>query len=162
DAEPMAAGDGRLRHCAALYRIEGGRTTRIADAVAEQPALAPSPTFGLAPGIVGGVAEHIFASANQPSEAFAVATGLGVTATLIGRRLAGPTRNAVHLYQAIIGPSGSGKENIRATSKRQLTTVGAAGHIGPGRWKSGAGLIRGLMKCPAQLSIQDELGGMFA
>jgi hypothetical protein len=101
-------------------------------------------------------------SANQPNEVFAVATALSVIGTLIGRRIAGPTFSATHSLTGIIGPTASGKEHARSRAKAYFTAVGAAGAIGPGRWKSGVGMIRALKARPCQLSIQDELGALFA
>jgi hypothetical protein len=165
DAVPVAAGSHR--HIAALYHIEGGRTERIADAdtvadVAEQPGLAPSPTYGIAPGIVGGVAEHILRTASQPSERFAAATAVSLIGTLISRRVAGPTRSSTVLYQALVARSGRGKEHTRDVIDALLNCIGADALSGPGRFKSGPGLVNTLKARPTLLCVQDELGAMFA
>src|SRR5262249_59322436 len=97
--------------------------------------------LGLAPGLVGEVADFTFGSAMYPSVAFAVGGSIPLIGTLIGRRIAGPSGplgTATHLYLVLVGPTGSGKEHIRTVVKLLLTTVGAAELIGPGRFKSGA------------------------
>jgi hypothetical protein len=124
---------------------------------------APAPAR-LAPGIVGEIAEYFLRSAMYPSDKFAVAVGLGVVGTLISRRLAGPSGprgTSTHLYQAVIGPTGSGKEHVRTTGKLLMEAAGAASLIGPGRFKSGPGIVKYLEGKPVSLCIMDELGAYF-
>src|SRR5262245_46895460 len=80
--------------------------------------LDPSLHNSIAPGLVGRIAEYVLNSASYPSQPFAVAVGLAVIGTLISRRIAGPSGprgTGTHLYQVIIGPTGSGKEHVRTT-----------------------------------------------
>jgi hypothetical protein len=120
---------------------------------------------GIAPGLVGEVADFTLGSAMYPSEAFAVGGSIPLVGTLIGRRIAGPSGalgTATHLYIGIVGPTGSGKEQIRATSKLLMATASAAALIGPGRFKSGAGIMSYLAKKPLSLCVMDEFGSMLA
>jgi hypothetical protein len=120
----------------------------------------------LAPGLVGEIADFIFASAMYPSTKFALATGLGIVGTLISRRIAGPSGPrgvGTHLYQALIARTANGKEHVRTAGKLLLQKAGAPGLIGPGRFKSGAGIVKYIVEHPASLCFQDELGAaMFA
>jgi hypothetical protein len=154
-----------LAGIAGLNRVNRASAVAGGGRVVENPALAPSSTWGLAPGVVGGLAEHILASANQPSEAFATAGALSIVGLLIGRRIAGPSgsgRCTTHGYWAVIGETASGKQHIRGYAKRLLTEIGAQASIGPGRFKSGAGIVAHLQVRPASLCFLDELGAMFA
>jgi hypothetical protein len=100
-----------------------------------------------------------------PSVGFAVGGSILLIGTLIGRRIAGPSGplgTGTHLYLALVGPTGSGKEHIRTVSKQLLTAVNAGALIGPGRFKSGAAIISHLLKKPLSLCIMDEFGAMLA
>ena len=85
-----------------------------------------------------------------PSEKFAVALGVGVNGTLISRRIAGPSGprgTGTHTYQVIVGLNpGISKETLRTVGKMLMTTAGPAALIGPGRFKSGAGIVKYLQK----------------
>jgi hypothetical protein len=120
----------------------------------------------LAPGLVGEIAEFTTATAMYPSTKFAIATGLGIVGTLISRRIAGPSGPrgvGTHLYQALIAQTANGKEHVRTAGKFLLQTANAGGLIGPGRFKSGAGIVKYVVHHPVSLCFQDELGAaMFA
>ena len=121
--------------------------------------------LGIAPGLVGEMADFTISSAMYPSAGFAVGGSVLTIGTLIGRRIAGPSGplgTGTHLYLVLVGPTGSGKEHIRTVSKQLLTAVNAAALIGPGRFKSGAAIISHLIKKPLSLCIMDEFGAMLA
>lgn len=121
--------------------------------------------LGIAPGLVGEVADFTLGSAMYPSEAFAVGGAVPLVGTLIGRRIAGPSGalgTSTHLYIVLVGPTGIGKEPIRTTAKLLMTTVSAAALIGPGRFKSGAAIMSFLVKKPLSLCVMDEFGSMLA
>src|SRR5262245_24924123 len=163
--------------------VKAERTRVLADAV-ERIKASPNPTpikvvrdedeeprksvgsrLGIAPGLVGEVADFTVSSAMYPSVGFAVGGSIVTIGTLIGRRIAGPSGplgTGTHLYLVLVGPTGSGKEHIRTVSKQLLTAVNAAGLIGPGRFKSGAAIISHLIKKPLSLCIMDEFGAMLA
>jgi len=116
-------------------------------------------------GVVNEIVDFFLGSAMYPSEKFARATALGIVGTLISRRIAGPSGArgvATHHYQALIGTTANGKEHVRTTGKLLLGAVGAGGLIGPGRFKSGAGIVKHLVAHPVSLNFMDELGAVFA
>jgi hypothetical protein len=145
---------------------------KIATEAAKAKQAEPAPSLldrplhhGIAPGLVGRIAEYVLNSASYPSQPFAVAVGLAVVGTLISRRIAGPSGprgTGTHLYQVIIGPTGSGKEHVRTTGKLLMFAANAAGLTGPGRFKSGAGIIKHLQKKPVSLCFLDEFGAYLA
>lgn len=121
--------------------------------------------LGVAPGLVGEIADFNLGSAMYPSVSFAVAGSVVLIGSLISRRIAGPSGplgTGTHLYLVAAGPTGSGKEHLRTVTKLLLTTVGAAALIGPGRFKSGAGIVSHLVKKPVSLCVMDEFGSMLA
>jgi len=116
------------------------------------------------PGIVGEIVEFTVNSAMYPSMKFATAMGIGVVGTLISRRIAGPSGPrgcGTHLYQALIGATGVGKEHTRTVGKLLLDTAAAAALIGPGRFKSGPALVKHIEGKPVSLCFMDELGAYF-
>ena len=161
-----------------LFKAE--RTRVLAEAVEARPKPAPIKVVrdeeqeeeprrvwkpGIAPGLVGEVADFTVSSAMYPSAGFAVGGSIATIGTLIGRRIAGPSGplgTGTHLYFVLVGPTGSGKEHIRTVSKQLLTAVNAAALIGPGRFKFGAAIISHLLKKPLSLCIMDEFGAMLA
>ena len=132
-----------------------------AQSLLDRPLLDRRPaTSSYAPGWLGEIVNYVTNSAMHPSETFATAVGLGVIGALISRRIAGPSGpqgTGTHLYQVIIGPTGSGKEHVRTTGKLLMIAANASGLIGPGRFKSGAGIIKYLQKKPVSLCFMDGL-----
>jgi hypothetical protein len=121
--------------------------------------------LGLPDGVVGEMANYVLRSAAYPVASIAYAVAIGVAGTLVGRRIAGPSHArgcGTHTYQAIVGPTGLGKEHADGTAKGLLTAAGASQLIGPGRFKSDAGIISHLIKrSPVSLCVMDELGSYF-
>jgi hypothetical protein len=118
----------------------------------------------LPPGVIGKIAEFSVDSAMYPIMKFSIAVGIGVVGTLISRRIAGPTGPrgcATHLYQALIGPTGVGKDHARTVGKLLLSTAAAGPLIGPGRFKSGPPLVKHVEQKPVSLCFLDELGAYF-
>lgn len=118
-----------------------------------------------APGLLGEIADFALGAMMYPSEKYAVAMAIGVNGTLISRRIAGPSGprgTGTHTYLGIVGPTGIGKETLRTIGKLLMTTAGAAALIGPGRFKSGAGIVKYLQKTPAAECFFDELGAYLA
>lgn len=113
-------------------------------------------------GLVGEIAEFTLANVMYPVPEFAIMLGLGVVGTLIGRRVAGPTDAGTHLLQGGVAETTAGKQDYRRVGKALMISVGAGNLIGPGRFKSGAGIIKHLIKKPASLCFPDELGAYFA
>ncbi|HEX2337256.1 MAG TPA: hypothetical protein VHI72_12345, partial [Hyphomicrobiaceae bacterium] len=63
------------------------------------------------PGVMGEVIEWIVATARRPNRVLALAAAIPLVGTLIGRRVAGPTRSATHLYAVAVAPTGAGKQH---------------------------------------------------
>ena len=64
------------------------------------------------PGLVGELVDWITATSRRPNRVLALGAAVTVVGTLIGRRAAGPTRSATHLYAVGIAPTGSGKQHL--------------------------------------------------
>src|SRR5215510_4421584 len=68
--------------------------------------------FTTVPGLVGEIVDWITATSRRPNRVLALGAAVTVVGTLIGRRVAGPTRSATHLYAVGIAPTGSGKQHL--------------------------------------------------
>src|SRR5262245_25214006 len=60
--------------------------------------------FTTVPGVVGEIIDWIVATSRRPNRVLALGAAITVVGTLIGRRAAGPTRSATHLYAVGIAP----------------------------------------------------------
>jgi hypothetical protein len=125
--------------------------------------LAPPPDpdpllpFTNVPGIVGEIVEHIVATARRPNRVLALGAAIAVAGTLIGRRVAGPTRSATHLYVVDIAGTGGGKQHILDCAIALLEAAGASEHVGPSKFFSLSAVIELLSHKPLSLCIQDEI-----
>jgi hypothetical protein len=113
------------------------------------------------PGLVGQIVEWIVAGARRPNRVMALGVALGVVATLIGRRVEGPTGCATHLYIFILAPTGWGKDYPLWCGNKLMIVVGAKSLLGPSEFVSGRGIIKYLKRNPLTLCIVDELGDVF-
>ena len=114
--------------------------------------------FTRCPGIVGDIIDFIVATARRPNRVLALGAAVTVVGTLIGRRVAGPTRSATHLYVVPVAPTGSGKQHLLETIPALMKVAGAQGHIGPGEFISMPAVINFIMRKPLALCLQDEYG----
>jgi hypothetical protein len=110
------------------------------------------------PGVLGNIVDWMTATARRPNRVLALATAVTVVGTLIGRRVAGPTRSATHLYVVGIAPTGNGKQHVLDSAVRLLEAAGAGDHIGPSKFFSLSAMIDLLDYKPLALCPQDEIG----
>src|SRR5262249_53186350 len=83
------------------------------------------------PGVVGEATEWILATARRPNRVLALAAAIPLVGTLIGRRVAGPTRSATHLYAVAVAPTGAGKQHPIDCITALMAAAGPHAHIGP-------------------------------
>jgi hypothetical protein len=127
-----------------------------------KPAAAAEPKLGdeyiHVPGVVGEIVDWITATARRPNNALALGAAVTIVGTLIGRRVAGPTRSATHLYVVALAPTGAGKQHVLDASMRLMKAAGAEGHIGPSKFFSQSAVYSLLINSPLALCLQDEIG----
>jgi len=114
------------------------------------------------PGVVGEVIEWILATARRPNRVLALAAAIPLVGTLIGRRVAGPTWSATHLYTVAVAPTGAGKQHPINCISELLIAAGAREHIGSGRFMSASALCNFVMRKPLSLCCSDEIGAFLA
>jgi hypothetical protein len=114
------------------------------------------------PGVVGDVIEWIVATARRPNRVLALAAAMPLVGTLIGRRVAGPTMSATHLYAVAVAPTGAGKQHPIDCITALMTAAGAQEHIGPSSFMSASALCNFVHRRPLSLCCSDELGAYLA
>src|SRR5262249_29339925 len=148
---------------------EPAAETPITDKVtAEAKTEVPAPadelepyTHGV-PGVVGEVIEWIVATARRPNRVLALVAAIPLVGTLIGRRVAGPTRSATHLYAVAVAPTGAGKQHPIDCISALMMAAGAQEHIGPSSFMSASALCNFVHRRPLSLCCSDELGAYLA
>jgi hypothetical protein len=143
-------------------RLGFARGPEIKLAVQIPPAPAPVADalepFTHVPGVVGDIVDWIVATARRPNRVLALGAAVTVVGTLIGRRVAGPTRSATHLYVVPVGPTGSGKQHLLDAVTALMRSAGAQSHIGPGEFISMPAVVNFILRKPLALCLQDEYG----
>ena len=109
-------------------------------------------------GVVGDIVDWIVATARRPNRVLALGAAVTVVGTLIGRRVAGPTRSATHLYVVPVGPTGAGKQHLVDAATALMRAAGAKSHIGPGEFISMPAVVNFILRKPLALCLQDEYG----
>src|SRR5262249_46432674 len=114
------------------------------------------------PGVVGEVIEWILATARRPNRVLALAAAIPLVGTLIGRRVAGPTMSATHLYAVAVAPTGAGKQHPIDCISALMMAASAQEHIGPSTFMSASALCNFVHRRPLSLCCSDELGAYLA
>lgn len=118
------------------------------------------------PGLVGEIAEFIYAAAPRPVREVALVGAIGLAAGIIGRAY-NVSGTGLNQYALLLAPTGTGKEAINAgISKLMKSVVGtiengvasARQFIGPAEIRSDAALLKWLAKSPCFVSVTGEFG----
>jgi len=118
------------------------------------------------PGLVGEIAEFIYAAAPRPVREVALVGAIGLTAGIIGRAY-NVSGTGLNQYVLLIAPTGTGKEGINAgISKLMKQVIGtiengissARQFVGPAEIRSDAALLKWLAKSPCFVSVTGEFG----
>jgi hypothetical protein len=124
----------------------------------QEPVPDPLLAYTHVPGVLGDIVVHIVSTARRPNRVLALGAAVTVVGTLIGRRVAGPTRSATHLYLVAVAPTGNGKQHVLDCAVRLMKAAGAGEHIGPAKFFSLSAMIDLLSYKPLALCMQDEIG----
>lgn len=110
------------------------------------------------PGLLGELTDWIVATARRPQRGLALGAALTVLGTAAGRKYAGPTRSATHLYVLGIARTSAGKDHALEQIARVMKSVGMQQHIGPSHFMSLSALVNRIIRQPLTLCAIDELG----
>jgi hypothetical protein len=109
-------------------------------------------------GLLGEFIQYVTNTARYPNRTLALGAAVTVIGTLIGRRVATPTRSATHLYVVCLAPTGAGKQHPLNCATRAMKAAGAVGHIGPSSFMSQSAVVNHLREMPLSLCPMDEFG----
>ncbi|WP_395623408.1 bifunctional DNA primase/polymerase [Sphingomonas daechungensis] len=112
------------------------------------------------PGFLGELIEAMVLSARRPSRRLALAAALPILGTVIGRRVAGPTRSGTHLYIIPTAATGAGKQHYLNAVERFMAAAGLSRHIGPSQFMSFGALNKFVEGAPLSICPQDEFGAV--
>lgn len=114
------------------------------------------------PGLVGDIAQYIYASAVRPVREVALAAALGLVAGVAGRSY-NVSGTGLNQYLLLVAGTGTGKEDGPKGIERILSAIRPSvpaidDFVGPGAFASGQGLIRTLDQQPSIFSMLGEIG----
>lgn len=118
--------------------------------------------YTVPPGLVGDIAQFIYAAAPRPVPEIALAGALGLMAGICGRAF-NVSATGLNQYILLLAPTGTGKESIHSGISRLMNQVrktvpAAMEFIGPGEIASPQALTKFLGKVPSFVSIVGEFG----
>lgn len=134
-----------------------------------QPTVAPKPipetssVYSVPPGLVGEVAQFIYAAAPRPVAEIALAGAIGLVAGIVGRAY-NISGTGLNQYMLLLAPTGTGKEAIASGIDKLMAQVirtvpAAADFIGPGEIASSQAIIKYMSKGPTSfVSLVGEFG----
>lgn len=111
------------------------------------------------PGAVGDIVDWITSTARRPNRVLALGAAISVIGTLIGRRVAGPTRSATHLYIVTVAPATAGKDHPRRCILPLFEAIQAGVHVHLGDITSQSGFNRVMKASPLCIVVIDEIAG---
>lgn len=114
------------------------------------------------PGLVGTVADYVFANAIRPVKEVALSAALAFIGGLSGRSY-NISNTGLNQYIIILAPTGSGKEGAAAgidaiINALRIRIPAIDDYLGPGSFASGQGLLRALNRAPCFVSVLGEFG----
>ena len=110
------------------------------------------------PGIVGEITDYIISTSQRPQPVFAVNAALSLVATVLGRRVQGPSGLRTNLYLCSLGGTGSGKDHPRKVISKILDAAQKGDWLGGENIASGQAILARASKTPNVLFQLDEFG----
>lgn len=129
-----------------------------------RPAFRPSEPEALSypEGLVGEIAQYIYATATRPVPQVALGAALGLMAGMCGR-VYNINHTGLNLYLLLVAATAIGKEGAKEGIDRIIQAVrpripAIQQYMGPGEYASGQALIKQLAETPGYLSVMSEFG----
>lgn len=122
-----------------------------------------SKVYTVPPGLVGEIAQYIYAQAPRPVPEIALAGALGLVAGIVGRAY-NISGTGLNQYVLLLAPTGTGKEAIASGIDKLMAQVirtvpAAVDFIGPGEIASSQAVIKYMSKGPTSfVSLVGEFG----
>jgi len=122
-----------------------------------------SKVYSVPPGLVGEIAQYIYAQAPRPVPEIALAGALGLVAGIVGRAY-NISGTGLNQYVLLLAPTGTGKEAIASGVDKLMAQVirtvpAASDFIGPGEIASSQAIIKYMSRGPTSfVSLVGEFG----
>lgn len=113
-------------------------------------------------GLLGEIIEWVYGTSQNPSRIVALATAISVIGAATGRAFCGPSESGMHLYIALLGKSGAGKNHAHDAAKRILREAGLGQLSAPGKFTSQNALEAHLKDNAISVCMMDEIGETIA
>lgn len=127
----------------------------------------PGFDFDVPPGLIGEIAQYIYASSIRPAPAIAVCAALGLMAGICGRAYNTSTGAGLNQYILLLAKTGMGKESMATGIDKLIEAsfnagaVTARDYVGPAEIASQAALIKYMSAGPKSfVSVVGEFGLM--
>lgn len=119
------------------------------------PQLASNP-YSVPPGLVGEIAQFIYAQAPRPVAEIALAGAIGLVAGIVGRSY-NVSGTGLNQYVLLLAPTGTGKESIASGIDKLMAQVvrtvpAAVDFIGPGEIASSQAVVKYMSRGPTSFS----------
>jgi len=157
--EAIAAKEARERaEVASLNSSAAQQPQTVAPSIPES-----SKVYSVPPGLVGEIAQYIYAQAPRPVPEIALAGALGLVAGIVGRAY-NVSGTGLNQYVLLLAPTGTGKEAIASGIDKLMAQVirtvpAAVDFIGPGEIASSQAVIKYMSKGPTSfVSLVGEFG----
>ncbi|QEG09353.1 DNA primase [Xanthomonas phage Samson] len=156
--EAIAAKEARDRAEAASLSTNVPQAPIVAPSIPET-----SKVYSVPPGLVGEIAQYIYAQAPRPVPEIALAGALGLVAGIVGRAY-NISGTGLNQYVLLLAPTGTGKEAIASGIDKLMAQVirtvpAASDFIGPGEIASAQAIIKYMSKGPTSfVSLVGEFG----
>lgn len=122
-----------------------------------------SSVYSVPPGLVGEIAQYIYAQAPRPVAEIALAGAIGLVAGIVGRAY-NVSGTGLNQYVLLLAPTGTGKEAIASGIDKLMAQVirtvpAAVDFIGPGEIASSQAVIKYMSRGPTSfVSLVGEFG----
>ncbi len=119
--------------------------------------------FSIPPGLVGEIAQFIYAQANRQAPEIALAGAIGLMAGIVGRAY-NISGTGLNQYILLLAPTGTGKEAVASGIDKLMAQVirtvpAASEFIGPGEVASGQAILKYMSRgANSFVSIMGEVG----
>lgn len=148
----------------AILNKQEEQKIKCVNQVCQTPKLSEcSSVYSVPPGLVGEIAQFIYAQAPRPVPEIALAGALGLMSGIVGRSY-NISGTGLNQYVLLLAPTGTGKEAIASGIDKLMAQVvrtvpAAMDFIGPGEIASAQAVIKYMSKGPTSfISIVGEFG----
>jgi len=138
-------------------------TVPVADDSDVGPLIPKNELYSVPPGLIGEIAQFIYAQAPRPVPEIALAGALGMVAGIVGRAY-NISGTGLNQYMLLLAPTGTGKEAIASGIDKLFASVirtvpAATDFIGPAEIASAQAIIKYMSKGPTSfVSLVGEFG----